>query len=399
MAGTSIHIGAKAPVGPTAFEPKKAIRSGKKLNIIEQLNYYLALLTPIKTADKVSFFRLLATMINAGISIVKALDILAEQTENVHMKKVVKGLVEKIESGNSFSEAMSEYHDVFSEAQIGMVESGEASGRLNQTLLQIATETEKSAALVSKIKSAMIYPAVIFVLMIGAGFAVMTYVMPRIKEMFESLGGQLPVSTVALINLSDFLVSTTLGVSNSLWLVVAIIAIIGIFLWWKKTKLGAMLWAKAVLKFPVFGKLSKKVALARFCRGLSTMIASGISIIKALNITATSVGNPVYERRIRQIADDVKQGITMAENMKDDTKHFPTMVVGMVGVAEQTAQIDSITGKLADYYEEEVSDTVKGLSALIEPMILVVIGGAVAFLVISVMLPILSASDLATAAA
>ncbi|MBU0577586.1 type II secretion system F family protein, partial [Patescibacteria group bacterium] len=262
-----------------------------------------------------------------------------------------------------------------------------------------ATETEKSAALVSKIKSAMIYPAVIFVLMIGAGFAVMTYVMPRIKEMFESLGGQLPVSTVALINLSDFLVSTTLGVSNSLWLVVAIIAIIGIFLWWKKTKLGAMLWAKAVLKFPVFGKLSKKVALARFCRGLSTMIASGISIIKALNITATSVGNPVYERRIRQIADDVKQGITMAENMKDDTKHFPTMVVGMVGVAEQTAQIDSITGKLADYYEEEVSDTVKGLSALIEPMILVVIGGAVAFLVISVMLPILSASDLATAAA
>ncbi|MBU0727675.1 type II secretion system F family protein [Patescibacteria group bacterium] len=400
MPATSIHIGAKAPITQPEVAPKKIeTRSTKQVGIIELINGYLAKLTPIKTTDKVSFFRLLATMINAGISIVKALNILVDQVENPHMKEIIKGLSDKIESGKSFSEAMAEYPEGFSEAQVGMIESGEASGRLNQTLLQIAQETEKSSALISKIKSAMIYPIVIIVLMLGAGFAVMTYVMPKIKDMFQNLGGELPASTVTLINISDFLVDTTLGIPNSALVLIVLALLVAIFIKWKKTKVGAILWAEAVFKFPVFGKLSRKVALARFCRSLSTMVSSGISIIKALRITATSVGNPVYERRVNQIAEDVKQGITMAENMKDDTKHFPNMVVGMIGVAEQTAQIDSITAKLADYYEEEVNDTVKGLSALLEPIILVVLGLAIGFLVISVMMPILSASDLASNAA
>ena len=171
-----------------------------------------------------------------------------------------------------------------------------------------------------------------------------------------------------------------------------------IFIKWKQTDSGRYLWAEALFHIPVFGALSKKVALARFCRGLSTMISSGISIIKALSITAASVDNAVYEKRILQIADDVKQGITMAENMKDDEKHFPAMVVGMISVAEQTAQIDTISAKLADYYEGEVNDMVKGLSALLEPIIILILGLAVGFLVIAVMLPILSASDLASQA-
>lgn len=398
MTTSSIHIGAKTVIKADIPE-KKIIKSGKQLTTIERLNKFLARLTPIKTSDRVSLFRLLATMINAGISIVKALKILIDQTENVHMKEIIGDLAKKIESGKRFSEAMALHPNVFTDANIGMVESGEASGRLNQTLLQIAEETEKSATLLSKIKSAMIYPAVIIFLMLAAGFAVMTIVMPKIKEMFESLGGQLPPMTLALIAISDFLVNKTIGIPNSIWLIVIISLLSTMFMYWKKTKTGSLLWAKALLHFPVFGKLSKKVALARFCRGLSTMVSSGISIIKALKITAQSVGNPVYEKRINQIAEDVKQGITMAENMKDDEKYFPSMVVGMMGVAEQTAQIDSITAKLADYYEEEVSDTVKGLSALLEPLIIVVLGLAVGFLVISVMLPILSVSDLASAAA
>lgn len=396
MPATSIHIGAKAPMEPSIEKKEeKVVRPGKQQNIIEQINEYLARFTPVKTADKVSFFRLLATMINAGISIVKALTILVDQTENPHMKTVIRDLVQKIESGNSFSESMTAHPKVFSEAQVGMVESGEASGRLNETLLQIAVEAEKAAGLISKIKSAMIYPVVIIVLMLGAGFAVMTYVMPKIKEMFEGLGGELPGSTQFLIKTSDFLVSYTLGIPNSVFVIIVIVVLTMVFMWWKKTKIGAYIWAEIVFKLPVVGKLSKKFALARFCRSLSTMVSSGISIIKALHITAASVGNPVYEKRINQIAEDVKQGITMGENMKDDTKFFPNMVVGMVGVAEQTAQIDTITAKLADYYEEEVNDTVKGLSALLEPIILVVLGVAIGFLVISVMMPILSASDLA----
>lgn len=396
---TTIHIGAKAPIKEEITKPKKEVMEirEKPANLMDQINSYLAKFTRIKTTDRVSFFRLLATMINAGISIVKALNILAEQTENSNMKSVIKDLVLRIEKGSSFSDALSAHPKVFTEAQVGMVESGEATGRLNQTLLEIAAEAEKSAALLAKIKGAMIYPVVVIFIMLGAGFAVMTFVIPKIKEMFEGLGGELPAMTVALINASDFLTGTTIGISNALLMIIALIALVFVFMQWKKTEYGRYLWAEIVFRIPVFGKLSKKVALARFCRGLSTMISSGISIIKALNITAASIDNAVYERRVRQIADDVRQGITMAENMQDDEKHFPTMVVGMISVAEQTAQIDTITQKLAEYYEDEVNETVKGLSSLLEPLIIVLLGGAVAFLVISVMLPILSASDLAGA--
>ncbi|MBN2087654.1 type II secretion system F family protein [Candidatus Peregrinibacteria bacterium] len=396
---STIHIGAKETAIPQAQQPvKQQVKKAKSKNIIEQLNIYLAKLSKVKTSDKVTFFRLLATMINAGISIVKALNILADQTENPAMKTIDLELANSIESGKSFSEALKDFPKVFSDAQVGMVEAGEASGRLNQTLLEIAGETEKSAALMSKIKGAMIYPIVVIFIMLGAGFAVMTFVMPKIKEMFESLGGELPPMTMALINASDFMVGSTIGIPNALWVVIALIAFVTVFTIWKRTDSGKYLWAQAVFYIPVFGKLSKKVAIARFCRGLSTMISSGISILKALNITAASVGNAVYEKRILQIADDVRQGITMAENMKDDEEHFPSMVVGMIGVAEQTAQIDQISSKLADFYEEEVNDMVKGLSSLLEPIIIVVLGGAVAFLVIAVMMPILSVSDLASSA-
>jgi len=397
MPTTQLHIGSAAPlemVKPREMAPE----SKRHMGIMDKINDYVANFTPVKSSDLVSFFRLLATMINAGISIVKGLQILEDQIENLHFKKIIRDIVFRIESGNSFSEALASYPKYFNDAQVGMVEMGEATGRLNQTLLQIAVETEKSASLTSKIKGAMIYPVVVIFIMLGAGFAVMTFVMPKIKEMFTSLGGELPAMTTFLINVSDFMVGSTMGLPNALWVIVIIVALVFAFLWWKKTAAGRILWGHAVLHIPVFGKLSQKVAIARFCRSLSTLINSGVSIIKALRITAGSVGNAVYEKRINAIADDVKQGITMGENMKDD-KLFPNMVVGMISVAEQTAQIDIITGRIADYYEEEVSDMVKSLSALIEPLIIVVLGLAVGFLVISVMLPILQSSDLASSAA
>ncbi len=394
---TSIHIGAKAK--PELGKPE-AVRApmGKrvgKAGIMEVINEHLAEMQRIKISDKVSFFRLLATMINAGISIVKALNILEDQTENKHMKKIIRGIVNQIETGSSLSKALSIYPKYFSDAQVGMVEAGESAGRLNQTLLEIAKNSEKQAAFISRIKGAMIYPIVIITVMIAAGIAVMVFVMPKIKDMFEGLGGELPMLTQKLIALSDFLVGKTLGLSNILWILIVVAVILAVFLQWKKTKTGDYVWTRFVFALPLFGKLAKKAALAQFCRGLSTMVSSGIPIIKALRITATSVGNQLYQKRINQIADDVKHGITIAENMKDDLYYFPNMVVGMIGVAEQTAQIDSIAGKLADYYEREVDDMVKGLSSLMEPLIMIILGAAIAFLVMAVMEPILSASDLA----
>ncbi len=393
MTTTQLHIGANLASAPVMAERPRGRE--KSNGLMDQLNGLFARFNPIKDSDKVSFFRLLATMINAGISIVKGLHILEDQIENPHFKQVVGDLARKIETGSSFSKALADFGQYFSEAQIGMVEAGEASGRLNQTLLQIATETEKSASLTSKIKGAMIYPVVVILILIGAGFAVMTFVMPKIKEMFDNLGGELPAMTKALIGASNFLTGSTLGLSNALVILLVFAGLIVAFLAWKKTEFGRYAWAQILLRIPVFGKLSQRVALARFCRGLSTLVSSGVSILKALRITATSVGNAVYEKRINEIADDVKQGITMAENMKDNELLFPSMVVGMIGVAEQTAQIDAITAKIADYYEDQVDDMVKNLSSLMEPIIIVVLGLAVGFLVIAVMMPILQSSDLA----
>lgn len=396
MAEPSLHIGAQSKETVPQEQPsQKKSATGAKGGWMAVMNDYLARLQSIKTADKVSFFRLLATMINAGISILKALNIMVEQTENKHMKQVIRDIVAKIESGGSFSQSIGAFPKYFSESQIGMVEAGEASGRLNQTLLQIAEQTEKQAAFRSRIKGAMIYPVVIITIMVAAFITVMVVVMPKIKDMFEGLGGELPAMTQALVGMSDWFVSEWIGIPNFLWLVVFIIVFVIVFMKLKNTRWGGYLWTRLVFVMPLFGKLTKKTALANFCRGLSTMVSSGIPIIKALNITAASVGNPIYKKRINQIADDVKHGIGMAENMKDDEYYFPNMVVGMIGVAEQTAQVDNITEKLAQYYEDEVDTMVKSLSSLMEPIIMVVLGGAVGFLVIAVMEPILSVSDLA----
>ncbi len=396
MASPSLHIGkqATATVAPEVTKKASAM-PGKKAGWLSAMNDFLAQFQAIKTTDKVSFFRLLATMINAGISILKALNIMVEQTENNHMKQIIGDIVSKIEGGGSFSQALESFPKYFSEAQIGMVEAGEASGRLNQTLLQIADETEKQAAFTSRIKGAMVYPVVIVIIMMAAFITVMVLVMPKIKDMFVGLGGELPAMTQALVGMSDWFVSSYMGIPNFLWLMASVVVFVVVFKQWKKTKWGNVLWIRFVFVMPLFGKLSKKISIAHFCRGLSTMVSSGIPIIKALNITAASVGNPLYKKRINQIADDVKHGIGMAENMKDDLYYFPNMVVGMMGVAEQTAQVDNITEKLAKYYEDEVDTMVKSLSSLMEPIIMVVLGGAVAFLVIAVMEPILSVSDLA----
>jgi type IV pilus assembly protein PilC len=399
MSPTQLHIGAAAA---PAAEVRKALKKGiafgakKPGGLTAKLNDLLANLTPIKNQDLVTFFRLLATMINAGISIVKALHILTDQVENPHFKKIVQDLAFRIETGSSFSEALSKHDKYFNESQMGMVEAGEASGQLNDTLLQIAAETEKSAGLASKVKGAMIYPVVVIFIMIGAIIAVMTLVMPQIKEMFEGLGAKLPAMTQILIKSSDFMVAKTSGIPNVAIVIAVFVGLILAFTAWKKTHSGRYLWDQAILYMPVVGSLMRKMSLAKFCRSLSTLTGSGVSIIKALRITAASASNEVYKKRINQIADDVKQGITMAENMQDDKAHFPSMVVGMINVAEQTAQIDTMTGRLADFYEDEVDTMVKNLSSLMEPLIIVILGATVGFLVLAVMMPILESSDLAS---
>lgn len=366
------------------------VRTGNILvDTVNKLNEWLIDVSPVKSKDKVTFYQLLAVMVNAGIPLLKALKQLVEQADNPKLKKILLAIVYEIENGSSLSNAMKEFEDTFSDATIGMVEAGEASGQLGSTLKHIAEQEEKSHNMKSKIKGAMIYPATIIVVLSGAFIIVMLMVVPKIAELFESKDVELPLSTQILITTSDFL-------QGFWWLL--IIIIIGIITGLKvygSTEEGKYYLDYAKLKIPVFGTLIQKSSLARFTRQLSTLSASGLSIIKALKINADSVGNEIYKQEIIDTAEAVKRGVGIAKHIENN-KLFPSLVTNMIAVGEETAQLANVSGKIADYYETEVDDMVKNMSSLIEPFIIVVIGVAVALLVSAIMTPIMSLSEVAT---
>lgn len=366
-------------------------------SFIENINNWVIDHSGVSIKERVTFFRLLATMINAGLSITKGLGILEDQAQNPKLKRVCQALRQTVEMGQSLSDGMHQFPDIFEDSQVGMLHSGEVSGKLNQTLLQVADQMEASAKIKGKIKGAMMYPiAIVFVLFVVVG-AVTILVIPNLKDMFAQGGAELPAATQMLLTVSEFLTGSPLGAPN--WIVVVIGMVVAFFLLgqWKKTEEGKYYWNQFVFAMPIFGSLSRKVVLARFCRGISTLLKSGISITKALNVTSDIVGSEVYRRRILLISDDVASGITIAENIKNQEKMWPIMLVSMIGVGEQTAQLDGVTAKLGEFYEEEVDNIVKNLSSLMEPIIILLIGGVVGFLVAAIMSPIMKMSEVATA--
>jgi type IV pilus assembly protein PilC len=306
-------------------------------------------------------------------------------------------LVFHIKNGSSLSASLMHYPQDFSEAEIGMIKAGETSGKLNITLINIADQLEKSAGITKKIKGAMIYPATIFLVMIVAFFLVMTFVIPQIKDMFDSFDAELPWMTQILIDFSDFLQATDpiFGFKNVINVLILSIILGVSFLVFKKTKRGRILLDYFIFYIPLFGSLVKKMCITKMTRGLSTLLSSGISIVKALKVNSDMIGNEKYKKRILRMAEDVKIGINISDNIKNDYEYFPSMVISMIGVGEQTANLHKITLKIAEMYEEDIDEFVKTLSSIIEPVIIVIVGLAVGFLVIAVMMPILSLSDLA----
>ncbi|MCT4592129.1 MAG: type II secretion system F family protein [Candidatus Gracilibacteria bacterium] len=366
-------------------------------NLIDRLNEWVIDMSPVNTKSKVAFFRLLATMINAGVSLVKSLHILRDQTEDPKLKKICASLARGVEMGQSLSVGMEAYPDVFADAQVGMIRSGEASGKLNEVLLQIADQTEKGAKIAGKIKGAMMYPVAIVLVLVVVTSAVIILVIPKLEDMFGKAGAELPGATKALIAASNFLTGSVVGgLPNWVLCIVGFVAFLIGLSAWKKTEKGKYLWDTFMLALPIFGGLNRKVALSRFCNSLATLTRSGIAIVKAIKITADIVGNEVYKKRIMLIADDVQRGITIAENIKDDKKMFPVMLVSMIGVGEQTAQLDNVSEKVADFYDEEVDNVVKNLSSLMEPLVILLIGGVVGFLVAAIMGPIMKMSEVAS---
>jgi type IV pilus assembly protein PilC len=355
--------------------------------IYRRLNERVEALSTIKTSDKVSFFQLLAIMVGAGVPLVRALYVLSDQLRNARLRIAVRSMASKVESGKTLSEAMEDFSGIFKDAQIGMVRAGEASGRMNEILTQVATQAEKTAAVGSKIKGAMIYPAAVITIMIGAILVILGMVIPQLMGLFTQSGAELPASTQLLMTMSDLVVAQWKTILATLFVAG------GLFYLWKRTENGRYHWDGIVLKIPIFGTLSKHVALARFTRTLSSLMNSGIPIVKSLQIDADAVGNEVYRRRLFLAAEDVSRGIPLAENLTDSNKIFPEMVVSMIAIGEQTAELAAVSDKIADYYDASVDQMASNMTKLLEPIIVVTMGLVVGGLIVAVMQPIFSLLD------
>jgi len=331
--------------------------------------------------------RQLATMISASLSLVRALSILAEQTESKALAKVVAQLRADVEVGTSFSEALAEHPRVFPPLMINMVKAGEVGGFLDDTLISVANNLEKDVALRGKIKSAMTYPVVVFCVAILASTGMLLFIVPIFGDMFSSLGGTLPLPTLILVKLSDFL---------KIAIIPIVILLIIFAVWWGKNKNKKSIRERVdpfKLKLPVFGNLFKKIAVARFTRNLGTMLAAGVPVLQALDIVGETSGNLVIEQASRNVMESVRTGQSIAAPLANEPV-FPPMVVQMMAVGEDTGALDTMLGKVADFYDQEVESTTEQLTSLIEPLMIVFIGAIIGGMVIAMYLPIFKVFDL-----
>ncbi|MDD5213319.1 MAG: type II secretion system F family protein [Candidatus Gracilibacteria bacterium] len=359
--------------------------SGYKPGLFERLNEKLVSSQGIKTSEKVVIFRLLATMVDAGLSLMKAISILEKQEKNPVVKNILSRFSDELKSGKTLSYCMSLFPSSFGDSETGMIESGEKTGRLNIALINLADQIEKIASINGKIKSALMYPAMIIVVVIGVIFVMMTMVVPKLLDIFEDKS-KLPASTQLLMSISNAF--------TSYWWLMMILAVGGtIFVGiWKRTEVGKYKYDLFMLKLPVFGDIIVKMILSKFARTLSGLLSSGVSIVEALRITSDAVGNEVYKQRIMLIRDDIRQGLKIFESMEGD-KLFPDMMVQMIQVGEQTAKLDIIIIKIADFYDEQVDNKVAVINKLLEPIIIVTLAVIVGFIAIAIMQPIMNLAD------
>lgn len=331
--------------------------------------------------------RQLATMINAGLSLLRAMNILTEQTENKALQKVLSEVRGDVETGKSFSVALARHPQVFPPIMINMVKAGEVGGFLDSVLVSIAENFEKEVALRGKIKSAMTYPVVVFFIAILATAAMLIFIVPVFAGMFADLGGELPLPTQILVTMSDILKVGAIPI---------VIAIILFATWWRKNKHRYEIREKVepiYLKAPVFGNLIRKIAVSRFARNFGAMIHAGVPILQALDIVGQASGNIVIERATKDIQDSVRRGDSLAGPLAHHSV-FPPMVVQMIAVGEDTGALDTMLDKIADFYDQEVESTTDQLTSLIEPIMIAVLGGMIGGMVIALYMPIFKVFDL-----
>ncbi len=336
----------------------------------------------VKDKDIVIFTRQFATMIDAGLPLVQALDILSSQVENKTLGKTLSQVKVDVESGATYADALKKHPRIFSELYVNMVAAGEAGGILDTILNRLAAYIEKAMKLKKKVKGAMVYPAVVTAIAVLVIAVIMIFVVPTFSKMFAQLGGTLPLPTRIIINMSNFIAGI-----GGLLSAGAIVAFVVFLVQFRRTEKGKYITDRILLKLPIFGMLLNKVAVAKFTRTLGTLISSGVPILDGLDITAKTSGNKVIEYAIIDVRKGVVGGKTLAEPITK-AQVFPPMVTHMIAVGESTGALDAMLAKIADFYDDEVDATVSNLTAMMEPMLMVFLGGTVGFIVVAMYLPI-----------
>ena len=335
----------------------------------------------VAVKDLVVFTRQFATMISSGLPLVQCLDTLGRQTPNKRLAEIVMQVKADVEAGASFTEALRKQPRVFGDFYVNMVEAGEAGGALDTILTRLAVYLEKARALRGKVKGAMAYPAAIVAVAVLVMVFMLLYVIPIFADLFESFGGALPAPTRLVMALSSGVKAVIL------YVIVAAAALVWAFRWFRGTARGRRLVDTALLKAPVFGSLIEKVAVASFARTLGTLVSSGVPILDGLAITARITGNKVMEDAVLTAIERIKQGSTIAEPLRDQPVFAP-MVVQMIEVGENAGALDAMLNKIADFYDDEVNHAVEALTSLLEPLLMVVLGALIGFMLIAMYLPI-----------
>ncbi|MFZ0325407.1 MAG: type II secretion system F family protein [Actinomycetes bacterium] len=341
----------------------------------------------VKLKDLAIMSRQFATMINAGLSLLRALNILSEQTDNKKLAGVLAEVRNDVETGNALSAALAKHPDVFPGLMVNMVRAGEVGGFLDQVLQQVAENYEAEVKLRGKIKAAMTYPVVVFAIAIIAVIGMLLFIVPVFSKMFASLGAPLPLPTQILVNLSHIL---------KVGFIPIIVIIIAMTFTWKKIKNREDVRAVVdplKLKLPVFGDLIQKIALARFTRNFGTMLHAGVPILQSLDIVAGTSGNVVIADAVRDVQESVRSGESLSGPLANHSV-FPPMVVQMMSVGEDTGALDAMLHKISEFYDQEVEATTESLTALIEPLMIAVLGGMVGSMIIALYMPIFKVFDL-----
>lgn len=360
-------------------------KTEKKMDIIERLNDIYAWFQKIKVKEKIIFYRLMSTMLNAGMSLIKWVAVLEKQEKNPAFKKILWEMLLSLKEWQNLSECMDKYPNSFVESEIGVIRAGEKTWKLNEVLTSLADQVEKMASVSWKMKSALIYPSMIMLVVAWVIAVMMIVVVPNLLEIFEDKSA-LPGTTKSLIFMSDIFV-------NYWYLIIftGIIAYISVLLW-KRTPAWKYNFDKFVLKIPIFGAITQKVVLSKFSRVFSWLMSSWVSVVESLKIVSDAVWNEVYRQRILLLLEDVRQGMKMWESLEGDPL-FPDIMVQMIQVWEQSAKLDSVIIKVADFYDEQVDNMAATINKLLEPFIIVFLAIVVWFIAIAIMQPIMNLAD------